>query len=133
MPKAAKSVRNFGLRERTPKRFRASSVFMQRKARRSAPTTTADIRECRSSTNREAQHQRVRERHGSHQRDRVVLGATQAWLPRYLPPHEREASRALCDRVRRTANVRGADTVDQMSHMASRMVGKWLSYRDLTE
>ena len=30
-------------------------------------------------------------------------------------------------------NMRGADTVDQMSRMASRMVGKWLSYRGLME
>ena len=55
--------------------------------------------------NCKAQHQRVREQHGSHQRNRVVLGATQARLPRYLPPHEQEASRALCDEFAGRHNV----------------------------
>ena len=35
---------------RMPRRFRTSSVIMPRRARRSTPTTTADIRECLSST-----------------------------------------------------------------------------------
>ena len=41
------------------------------------------------------------ERDGSHSRNRVVLGASKARIPRHLPPHEPQASGPVRDGVRR--------------------------------